>query len=142
MEGSLNEEQLPDAEMLTSQLQQADRQLKELKRRYYLVVCLIGLLAVWLLYLLIDRNQNVILLKQSAEELAIAQERISTVSSSVDDLQGELADLDSKSAEWKDSGPEVEKISGSIRRDITDVDERIEKLEDRINAVLDDESDE
>ena len=138
----MKEEQFADAEILTSQLQQADRQLKELKRRYYLMVCLIGVLAVWLVYLLIDRNQHVTLLKQGAEELAVVRERVSDVGSSVDDLQGELTDLDNKSAEWKDSGPEVEKISGNIRRDITDVDERIEKLEDRINAALDDESDE
>ena len=138
----MKEEQFADAEILTSQLQQADRQLKELKRRYYLMVCLIGVLAVWLVYLLIDRNQHVTLLKQGAEELAIVRERVSDASSSVDDLQGELTDLDNKTAEWKDSGPEVEKISGNIRRDITDVDERIEKLEDRINAALDDESDE
>ncbi len=139
---SLKEEQLPDAETLTSQLQQADRQVKELKRKYYLMVCLIGVLAIWLVYLLIDRNQHVTLVRQGSEELAILRERISAASSSVDDLQGELTDLDNKTAEWKDLGPEVEKISSNIRRDVTELDERIEKVEDRINAALDDESDE
>jgi uncharacterized protein YoxC len=142
MEVSLKEEQLPDAETLTSQLQQADRQVKELKRKYYLMVCLIGVLAIWLVYLLIDRNQHVTLVRQGSEELAILRERISAASSSVDDLQGELTDLDNKTAEWKDLGPEVEKISSNIRRDVTELDERIEKVEDRINAALDDESDE
>jgi cell division protein FtsB len=142
MEVPLKEEQLPDGEILTSQLQQAHRQIKELKRRYYLMMCLIALLAIWLGYLLIDRNQHVKLVKHGAEELAILQERISAVSSSVDDLQGEFEDLDGKSAEWKDVGPDVEKISGNIRRDVTDIEERIEKLDDRINAALDDESDE
>jgi hypothetical protein len=142
MEGSLKEAQLPDAEILTSQLQQADGQIKELKRKYYVVVCLIGVLAIWLVYLLIDRNQHVTLVRQGVEELAVVRERVSDVSSSVDDLQGEFTDLDNKSVEWKDSGPEVEKISGSIRRDVTDLDEKIEKLEDRMNAALDDESNE
>jgi cell division protein FtsB len=142
MEVPLKEEQLPDAERLTGQLRQADRQLKELKRKYYLMMCVIALLAIWLGYLLIDRNQHVKLVKLGAAELAVLQEKISAVSSSVDDLQGEFEDLDSKSAEWKDVGPEVEKISGKIRRDVTDLGERIEKLEDRINAALDDESDE
>jgi len=142
MEGSLKEAQVPNAEILTSRLQQADRQIKDLKRKYYVVVCLIGVLAIWLVYLLIDRNQQVTLLRQGVEELAVVRERVSDVSSSVDDLQGELTDLDNKSAEWKDSGPEVEKISGTIRRDVTDLDERIEKLEDRMAATLDDESDE
>ena len=142
MEVSLKEAPLPDAEILTSQLRQADRQIKELKRKYYVVVCLIGVLAIWLVYLLSDRNRHVTLVRQSVAELAVVRERVSDVSSSVDDLQGELTDLANKSAEWKDSGPEVEKISGSIRRDVTDLDERIEKLEDRMDAALDDESDE
>jgi hypothetical protein len=94
MEVPLKEEQLPDGEILTSQLQQAHRQTKELKRRYYLMMCLIALLAIWLGYLLIDRNQHGKLVKHGAEELAILQERISAVSSSVDDLQGEFEDLD------------------------------------------------
>ena len=142
MEVPLKEEQLPDAEILTSQLQQADRQIKGLKRKYYFMMWVIALLAIWLGYLLIDRNQHVKLVKRGAAELAILQEKISAVSSSVDDLQGEFEDLDSKSAEWKDAGPEVEKLSGNIRRDVTDLDERIEQLEDRLDAALDDESDE
>ena len=143
MEVPLKEEQLPDVELLTRHLQQADRRLEELKHKYHVMLCIIAVLAVWSVYLLTERRQHVTLVRQWSEELAIWQDKVSALSSNVDDLQAELADLDGKPADWKDVGPEVEKISGNIQRDVTDLDERIEKLEDRMSdATSDDESDE
>ena len=136
-------EQLPDVDGLASKLQQADRRIEELRQRYYVMLCLIVVLALWCGYLLIDRRQHVARVGQWSAELALLPDKISDVRSSVDDLQGEFEDLDNNSAEWTELGPEVKKSSGDIRREVTDLDEMIEKLEGRIsNAASENESDE
>ena len=136
-------EQKPDVDRLASQLQQADRRIEELRQRYYVMLCLIAVLALWSGYLLIDRHQQVTRVRQWTAELALLPDKISDVSSNVDDLQGEFDDLDNNTAEWKELGPEVNKISGDIRREVTDLDERIEKLGAGIrNAASENESDE
>ena len=136
-------EQMPDVDRLASQLQQADRRIEELRQRYYVMLCLIVVLAFWSGYLVIERRQQITRVRQWSEELALLPDKISDVSSNVDDLQGEFDDLDNNSAEWKELGPEVNKISGDIRREVTDLDERIEKLGARIrNAASENESDE
>ena len=136
-------EQMPDVDRLASQLQQADRRIEELRQRYYVMLCLIAVLALWSGYLLIDRHQHVARIRQWSAELAVLPDKISEVGSSVDDLQGEFEDLDNNSADWKELGPEVNKIAGDIQREVTHLDESIEKLGDRIsNAASENESDE
>ena len=133
----------PDLDGLARQLQQADRRIEALRQRHYVMLCLVIVLALWSGYLLIDRHQHMAQVRGWSAEFALIPDKISDLNSNVDDLQGELDELNSNSANWKELGPEVEKISGDLRRDVTDLDERIGKLAERIShAASENESDE